>query len=143
MGRARKSKIIFDMDDLSDISDDIIVVNKDFYTKRTTARAGSLRFAIPMPIKAELELNVSDLCYFCQYSEGFYISFKHKPEAATKAQVRSRKLAAAGDYGTLYVCIPQFIKNLHREPITSVQLIRTEGFEPHEWQIKFLSIDCT
>ena len=143
MAKRKKSKIIFDMDDLSDISSSIVVVNKDFYTKKTSIVSGSLRFAIPVPIKSELDLQASDLCYFCQYSEGFYISFKVKPETATKAQVRSRKLAVAGDYGTLYVCIPPFIKNLYKEPIKYIQLIRTEGFQPYEWHIKFLTTDYT
>jgi hypothetical protein len=139
----RKTKIMFDMADEADISDEIVGVNKDFYTKRTTSSCGSLRFPIPTPIKIELDLQPSDICYFCSYSEGFYISFKIKPETATKAQVRSRKLSVAGNNNTLYVCIPPFIKNLYREPITSVELIRTEGFQPYEWHIKFHSIDCT
>ena len=92
----KKTAIRFDIDELSDISDEIIEINNDFYTKRTSNTCGSLRFPIPTPIKLELNLKAGDTCFFCQYSEGFYISFKIKPEAATKAQVRSRKLAAAG-----------------------------------------------
>ena len=140
---AKKAKIRFDMDEISDISEELVEINNDFYTKKTSNMCGSLRFPIPTPIKVELDLKAGDTCFFCQYSEGFYISFKHKPEAATKAQVRSRKLAAAGQYETLYVCIPPMIKNLYKETITNVQLIRTKGFQPHEWQIKFLFIECT
>ena len=138
----KKAKIRFDMDDLADISDQIIEINKDFYTKKTSTVCGSLRFPIPTPIKVELNLKAGDTCFFCQYSEGYYISFKHRPEAATKAQIRSRKLAAAGMYNTLYLCIPPFIKNQYREPITGVKLIRTKGFQTYEWQIQFLFTEC-
>ena len=137
-----KTQIRFDMEDLSDISDEIIEINKDFYTKKTSSVCGSLRFPIPTPIKVELDLKAGDTCFFCQYSEGFYLSFKVKPEAHTKAQIRARKLANAGQYNTLYVCIPPMIKNLYRKPITNIQLFRTKGFQAHEWQIQFLSTDC-
>ena len=139
--KKKATGIRFDMDDLADISEELVSVNKDFYTKRTSLVCGSLRFPIPTPIKLELNLQPSDMCYFCQYSEGFYLSFKIKPESATKAQIRSRKLAPAGQYNTLYVCIPPMIKNQYQKTITSVQLIRTKGFQPHEWQLKFLFTD--
>lgn len=138
----KKATIRFDTDDISDISDQIIEVKNDFYTKRTSNMCGSLRFPIPAPITAELNLKAGDICYFCQYSEGFYISFKVKPEAATQSQIKSRKLAAAGTYGTLYLAIPPMIKNLYQETITNVKLIRTKGFQPYEWQIQFLFIEC-
>lgn len=137
----KKTGIRFDMDDMSDITDQLIEISNDFYTKKTVKSCGSLRFPIPTPLKHELDLNPGDLVYFCQYSEGFYISFKHKPEAATKAQIRSRKLAAAGSNNTLYVCIPPMIKNLYKQEITNVSLIRTKGFQPYEWQIQFLFTD--
>lgn len=137
----KKTRINFDMDDMSDITDQLVEINKDFYTKKTSKCCGSLRFPVPTPIKLELGLKAGDICYFCQYSEGFYISFKHKPEAATKAQIRSRKLAAAGSNNTLYVCIPPMIKNLYDKEITNVSLIRTKGFQSYEWQIQFLFID--
>lgn len=137
----KKATIRFDTDEISDISEQIIEVNNDFYTKRTNNMAGSLRFPIPAPIKAELNLKAGDICYFCIYSEGFYISFNHKPEAATKAQIKARKLAAAGMYDTLYLAIPPMIKNLYQKPIQNVKLIRTKGFKPYEWQIQFLFID--
>lgn len=139
----KKATIRFDTDDIEDISDQIIEVKNDFYTKRTSTVCGSLRFPVPAPIKLELNLKAGDSCFFCQYSEGFYISFNHKPEAATKAQIRSRKLAAAGSYNTLYLAIPPMIKNLYQETITGVKLIRTKGFQPHEWQIQFLFTECT
>lgn len=137
----KKAKIKFNFDDVADISDELIEVKNDFYTKKTVSMSGSLRFPIPTPIKTELDLKAGDTCFFCQYSEGFYISFNHKPEAATKAQVRARKLAVAGMYETLYVAIPPMIKNLYQKPITNVKLIRTKGFKEYEWQIQFLFID--
>lgn len=138
----KKAKIRFDMDEESDISEHLVIVHNNFHTKKTSNVCGSLRFPIPKTIKEELDLKAGDICYFCQYSEGFYISFNHKPAAATKAQVRSRKLAAAGAYGTLYVCIPPMIKNQYQKEIVSVQLIRTKGFQPYEWQIQFLFTEC-
>lgn len=138
----KKATIRFDTDDIEDISDQLIEIKHDFYTKRTTSSCGSLRFPIPTPIKLELDLKAGDSCFFCQYSEGYYISFKHKPVAATKAQVRSRKLAAAGSSNTLYLAIPPMVKKQYRELITNVKLIRTKGFQPYEWQIQFLSTEC-
>lgn len=138
----KKATIRFDMDDIEDISDQLIEVKHDFYTKRTTSSCGSLRFPIPTTLKLELDLKAGDSCFFCQYSEGFYISFKHRPEAATKAQIRSRKLAAAGASNTLYLAIPPMIKNQYRELIQGVKLIRTKGFQPYEWQIQFLFTEC-
>lgn len=140
----RKAKISFDMEDIADISSELIEVNNNVYTRKTSNRLGSsLRFPIPTPIKIELELKAGDICFFCQYSEGFYISFKHKPKAATKAQIRSRKLAVAGKYDTLYVCIPPFIKNLYKETIQAIQLVKPKGFQNYEWQILFLFTDFT
>lgn len=138
----KKSAIRFDMEDISDISDSIIEID-DFYTKPTrTTPKNQLTFPIPSQLKADLNLNAGDLVYFCQYSEGFYLSFRIKPEAPTKAQIRSRKLGSTGTHDTLILCIPPFIKNLHREPIAFIKLIHTKGFQPHEWQIQFLSTDC-
>lgn len=138
----KKAQICFDMDDISDISDQLIEVKQDFYTKKTTYQSGSLRFSIPTPIIIELDLKAGDTCFFCQYSEGFFLSFKHRPEAATKAQVRSRKLAKAGMYGSLYLAIPPMIKNQYRETIKGIKLIRTKGFQPYEWQVQFLFTEC-
>lgn len=138
----RKAKISFDMEDISDISEQLIEINHDFYTKKCSNVCGSLRFPIPTPIKLELNLKAGDTCFFCQYSEGYYISFNHRPAAATKAQVRERKLAAAGQYGTLYVCIPPMIKNLYQETIKGIKLYRIKGFQPYEWQLQFLFTEC-
>ena len=138
-----KATIRFDVDDIEDISNQLIEVNHDFYTNHTCQMSGCLRFPIPTPIRVELDLHPGDVCYYCKYSEGMYISFKHKPAAATKSQVKTRKLAAAGMYDTLYLAIPPMVKNLYREPITSIKLIRTKGFQPYEWHIQFLSSDCT
>lgn len=139
----KKAKIRFEMDDLADISDQIIEINNDFYTKKTSQTRGSLRFSIPTPIKVDLGLKAGDTCFFCQYSEGFYISFKIKPDAATKSLTKSRRLASAGAYNTLYVCIPPFIKNLYKKEICGVKLFRTKGFQKHEWQLQFLFTECT
>lgn len=138
----KKATIRFDPDDMEDISDQLIEIRQDFYTKQTTSARGSLCFPIPTPIKLELDLKAGETCFFCQYSEGFYISFKHKPEAATKAQIRARKLSAAGSANTLYLAIPPMIKNLYQETIKGVKLIRTKGFQPYEWQIQFLFTEC-
>ena len=139
---SKKKAIRFDMEDMSDISDNIVEID-DFYTKptRITPRK-QITFPIPNQLKVDLNLNTGDLVYFCQYSEGFYLSFKHKPDAPTKAQIRSRKLGSTGLYETLILCIPPFIKNLYLKPITFVKLIHTKGFQPHEWQIQFLTTDC-
>ena len=137
----KAGKIRFDMDELSDISNEIIEVNKDCYTKQTSIHQGSLRFPIPIPIKLELDLKAGDKVYFVKYSEGYYLSFKVKPDSTTKDLMRERTLASAGQYDTLYLVIPPFIKKLFRTPITNVQLIRTKGFQSYEWQIQFLSID--
>lgn len=139
----KKTQICFDMEDLADISNDLVQVNHAFYTKKTSNVCGSLRFPIPAPIRYNLNLKAGDTCFFCQYSEGFYISFNIRPVAATKAQIRARKLASAGAYNTLYVCIPPFIKNLYNETITGVQLINSKGFKNYEWQIRFLFSDYT
>ena len=137
----KKIPINFDMETASDISDMLIEIDKDFYTKKTSKVRGSLRFPIPTPIKLELQLKAGDSCFFCTYSEGFYISFKIKPEAATKAQLKERKISEAGMYKTIYVCIPPMIKNLYQKEIKSVKLIRTKGFQPYEWQLQFLFSD--
>ena len=139
----QRATIRFDADDIADISEQLVEINRNFYTRPTTKSCGSLRFAVPAAICAELGLKTGDECYYYQYSEGFLISFKHKPVAATKAQLRSRKLATAGAGNTLYLAIPPMVKNQYREPITNIKLFRTKGFQPYEWQIQFLSIECT
>ena len=139
----KAGKIRFDMDEVSDISNELVEVNKDCYTRQTSTHQNSLRFPIPIPIKLELDLKAGDKCYFVKYSEGYYLSFKVKPNSTTKDLMRERKISSAGQYDTLYLIIPPFIKKLFREPITNVQLIRTKGFQPYEWQIQFLSIVST
>lgn len=137
----KPKKISFDMDDVSEITDQLITVYNDCYTIPIRNVANGTRFKIPKPIVEELGLVAKDLCYFVQYTEGYYLSFKVEPEAY-KTLYRSRKLIPAGQYDTLYVAIPQFITNIHKK-INNVQLIRTKGFKKHEWQIKFLFIDYT
>jgi hypothetical protein len=137
----KKARIAFDMEEIADISNELRVINKDYYNRRTNKLKGMVRFPIPTPIKAELDLKAGDTCFFCQYSEGFYISFNHQPAYATKAQFRSRKLIPAGEHQTLFVAIPPFIKNLYQEEITGIELIRTKGYQPYEWHIRFLFTD--
>ena len=134
--------IRFDMEEMSEISNELVEINRDYYTKKTTYGQGSLKFPIPREIQVELNLNPGDICYFCLYSEGFYLSFKEKPITATKNMCRSRKLASAGMNNTLYLCIPPMIKNLYQEEIKSVVLMRTAGFKAHEWQLQFLFTEC-
>lgn len=136
----KPKKISFDMDDVSEITDQLITVCNDCYTIPIRNIANGKRFRIPKNIIEELQLSAKDLCYFVQYTEGYYISFKEIPETSTK-NYKSRKLISAGQYNTLYTAIPQFITNIYKK-INSVQLIRTQGFKKHEWQIKFLFIDC-
>ena len=137
----KPKKISFDMDDVSDITDQLVTVYNDCYTVPIRKIANTPRFRIPKPIIEELGLTAKDLCYFVQYTEGYYISLKTKPDVPPSF-CKSRKLIPAGQYGTLYVAIPQFISNVHKK-INSVQLIRTKGFKKYEWQIKFLFIDYT
>lgn len=138
----KKNAIRFDMEDISDISDSIIEI-EGFHTKNTiTNKRNQLMFAIPKQIIIDLQLNPGDVVYFCQYSNGYYLSFKYKPADISNKQFRTRKLVPAGMYKTLYICIPPFIKNLYKEPITNIKLVQTKGFQPHEWQIQFLSTEC-
>lgn len=138
---AKKASIRFDMEDTEDISNQLIEVQNDYYIKPTSYKQGSLRFPIPKPIAIDLQLKTGDTCFFCQYSEGFYISFKHKPIAATKQQIRARNISTAGR-NTLYVNIPPMIKKLYQKTITNVKLIHTKGFQPYEWQLQFLFTEC-
>lgn len=126
------------MEDNSDeITEHVVIVNNNFYTKKTCYVAGSLRFPIPSQIKAQLNLNSGDNCYFVEYSQGFYIAFNIKPEDVLKRKIRSRKLIKAGACDTLFVCIPHFIKNQFNKEITGIQLIHLPGFKENEWQIRF------
>lgn len=138
--KKKAGKIRFDMDSTADISDELIEINRDFYTRPVRPNVnGSLRFPIPSPIKAELELKPGIPCYFVQYSAGFYISFGIKPDCPKK-QMRPRKLSYAGQHETLFLLIPQFIQQQFPE-MKFVQLIRTPGFQPYEWQIQFHSTE--
>ena len=138
--KKKAGKIKFDMDSTADISDELIEINHDFYTKPVRPSvSGSFRFPIPTPIKAELDLKPGMLCYFVQYSEGFYISFGVKPNCSEK-QMKFRKISYAGCQQTLFLLIPQFIQRQFPE-MKFVQLIRTPGFQPYEWQIQFHSTE--
>lgn len=137
----KAKKISFDMDDMSEISEQLVTVQNNCYTIRIRNIANTPRFKIPRAIIEELNLHAKDSCYFVQYTEGYYLSFKQIPNTSTK-NYKSRKLIPAGMYDTLYLAIPQFITNIFKK-INSVQLIRTKGFKKHEWQIKFLFIDYT
>lgn len=139
----KPNKISFEMSEISDISNNLVIVNRDFYTRQVTKHQSSIRFPIPKELVYNLDLKAGDKCYFIRYSEGFLISFKVKPEDFTKKQVRERKLIKAGAYDTLYLVIPPFIKNLYLKPITNVQLAHTKGFREYEWQFAPLFTDYT
>jgi bifunctional DNA-binding transcriptional regulator/antitoxin component of YhaV-PrlF toxin-antitoxin module len=135
-------RISFDMDTFeTDIVNELLPVQNNFYTKRVSRIARTMRFPIPTLICEELNLNAGDICYFIRYSEGYYIAFITRPDGVNDKNIRSRKLIKAGMYNTLFVAIPQFIQQDFKEPIQSVQLIRPKGFKLHEWQIRFLT-DC-
>lgn len=138
--KKKAGKIRFDMDSTADISDELIEINHDFYTKPVRPNInGTLRFPIPTEIKIELEIEPGTPCYFVQYSEGYYISFGVKPDCSEK-QMRCRHVQYAGRNKTLFLLIPQFIQ--HKIPnIKFVQLIRTPGFQAYEWQIQFHSTE--
>lgn len=138
----KAGRIQFDMEEISDITNELVEVNNNCYTKPTSMHQSSLRFPIPTPIKLDLELKAGDSCYFVRYSEGYYLSFKVKPDTSEHL-MKERKVQSAGKYNTLYLVIPPFIKNLYKKPITNVQLIKTKGFKEYEWQIQFLSSDFT
>lgn len=140
--KRKTGKIKFDMDDTADINDELIEVDKAFYTRKiTVSPSGSFRFPIPTQIKADLELKPGMPCYFVQYSEGFYISFGIKPDCPER-RMRCRKLSYAGSNQTLFLLIPQFIQQ-KLPKIQFVQLIQTPGFQPYEWQIQFHSTEYT
>ena len=54
--------------------------------------------------------------------------------------MKFRKLSYAGSNETLFLLIPQFIQQQFPE-MKFVQLIRTPGFQPYEWQIQFHSTE--
>lgn len=141
----KASKIRFDMSDDIDneLLNELVIIDKNCYTRKTNSTRGSLRFAIPHTIIDNLNLKAGDPCFFCKYSEGFYISFRVRPDAATKAQIKQRNLVAQGQASTIYLVIPPFIKNLYKEPIKAVQLMQIKGFQPYEWSIQFLTTDLT
>lgn len=138
--KKKAGKIRFDMDSTADISDELVEVNHDFYTRPVRPNVnGSFRFPIPNQIKADLELKPGMLCYFVKYSQGYYISFGVEP-ICTKNNVRHRRLSYAGQYETLYLLIPQFIQQ--KFPDTKfVQLIKPPSWKPYEWQIQFHSTE--
>ena len=138
--KKKAGKIKFDMDSTADISDELIEINHDFYTKPVRPNSyGSFRFPIPAPIKAELNLKPGMSCYFVKYSQGYYISFGVEP-ICSKYNVRQRKLSYAGSNETLFLLIPQFIQQKFPE-MKFVQLIRTPDWKPYEWQIQFHSTE--
>lgn len=138
--KKKAGKIRFDMDSTADISDELVEVNHDFYTRPVRPNSyGSLRFPIPTEIKAELNLKPGIPCYFVQYSEGFYISFGVKPDCP-ETRMKYRKIYYAGQQQTLFLLIPQFIQ--HKFPNTKfVQLIKPPSWKPYEWQIQFHSTE--
>lgn len=141
----KRGRIRFDMDDISDITDELVEVKEDFYTILTTSACGSLRFAIPQSIRIDLNLKAGDICYFCQYADRTFLYFGegHCPLSAIEKQTKTRKLASAGSGNTLYLAIPPMFKNQYHKPISGVSLTKMKGYKPHEWQIQFLFTDFT
>ena len=137
----KPNKISFDMDEIDEVNTDLIEVKQDFYTKSTSKLRGSLRFSIPKPIVHTLNLQASDDCYFVHNGIEICLSFKEKPEGISEQRIKHRQLAKAGDYETLYVCIPPAIKNLYHFPITAVQILQPKGYKKHEWIIKPITTD--
>lgn len=137
----KKTSIKFEMSPEDELQEDLLEVNHGFYTKKITCSNYGIKFPVPVEIVVDLDLKSGDTCYFCKYSEGFYISFKHKPQGSADKNIKSRKLCKAGDYDTLYVRIPAGIAHsLHPNP-TSVSLVQVKGFQNYEWQINFLFTD--
>lgn len=141
----KQGRIRFDMDDMSEITDELIEVKENFYTMPTTSACGSLRFAIPRPIKLELDLKAGDTCYFCQFADRVFLYFGdgHCPLTAIQKQTKYRKLAGCGAGQTLYLAIPPMFKNQYHKPINGISLSRMKGYKPYEWQIQFLFTDFT
>ena len=140
----KATKIQFNMAETSlELENNLVQIDNNCYTRRTYIVNNSVRFTIPKQIIDKLNLKAGDVCFFVQYSEGFYLSFINKPESATKAQIRSRKLVSQGQANTIHLVIPPFIKNLYKESITAIQLLQIKGFKPYEWQIQFLFTDFT
>lgn len=111
--KKKAGKIKFDMDSTADISDELVEVNHNFYTRPVRPNVnGSFRFPIPRQMKADLNLEPGMVCYFVQYSEGFYISFGVKPDCP-KSRMKFRKLSYAGQQQTLFLLIPQFIQQVN------------------------------
>lgn len=133
-------RISFDMDTFeTDLVNELLPVQNNFYTKKVSRIARTMRFPIPTSICEELNLNVSDICYFIKYTEGYYIAFNTRPNDVLERNIRSRKLIKAGMYNTLFVAIPQFIQQDFTKAIQYVQLIHPKGFKQNEWQIRFIT----
>lgn len=128
-----------DMED--ELQHELLEVDKGFYTKKITSSNYGLKFPIPIEIVCALKLQVGDTCYFCKYSEGYYISFKYKPTGVLLRNIKSRKITKAGEYDTLYVRIPASMLHRMKDTPSSVSLVQVKGFQEHEWQINFLSIN--
>ena len=137
----KKKTIAFEMEQEADISNQIVVVNSNSYVRYIRTIANVKRFAIPMNIKRDLDLQAGDTVYFVKTPEGFYLSFNILPNAAPK-NYKFRKLISAGAAETLYVAIPQFVTHYIKQEINYVHLVQPETWSKHEWQIQFRFSEC-
>lgn len=137
----KRKSIAFEMEQEADITNQLVLVKDRSYIRYIRTIANVRRFAIPMSIKRDLNLQAGDMVYFVKTPEGFYLSFNVLPNAATK-NYKFRKLISAGAAETLYTAIPQFITNTLNREINYVHLVQPETWSKHEWQIQFLFSEC-
>ena len=134
---AKKSRINFEFDttDTTDISEELVPVEKNFYTRYVRTIAGVKRFGIPKEIKKELNLKVKDDVYFVNYSDGYYIVFNEIPDTSPDNYKR-RKIISAGAHDSLYVAIPPMLTKDYVRPITAISLIQPKGVPNNTWRIQ-------
>lgn len=135
--------IHFNMEDIDDISNELVNVQNNFYTRPVRVVRNSIHFSIPQQIINNLDLKAKDSCFFYFTIDGNYLSFKQYPTGIAPKFIRERKITLIGNNGTLYLIIPRFFTRLYNKPIKNVKLINAKGMQPHEWQIQFLFTDFT
>ena len=137
----KRGRIRFEMEELSEITDNLVIINRDFYTIPINKHQSSKRFAIPKDLVNSLQLKAGDACYYIKYEDGFYISFKTQPTGIPIKQIKKRNLVRAGEYNTLYLVVPVTVIRKTYPEMTHVQIIHIKGFQEYEWQFKPLFID--
>ena len=139
----RTDKIKFDMFEPTNLTDQLIQVTKSVYTKKIRkTNTNSIKFPVPTQIKIDLQLKAGDPVFFVKYVDGYYLSFKIKPDGIAQRNIRSRKLSVAGANNTLYIRIPQFISNTYTN-LDFVEFTQIKGFAPYEWHLTFHTIEST